>query len=93
MMTCRMRFKFPLSHAFNGGRLAVDDDGAPGQECMVEFGDGSAAIGAFAAAGDAYDLAVPEYRTAKGTIVRARNWKLVRSSDGTWRSRRAPPAS
>lgn len=83
-----MRFSFPHSHAFNRGRVSVEDDGAPGPECTVEFGDGSIVIGTCAAAGEAYALSVPQYRTARGTTIQAKDWRLVRSADGSWRSLR-----
>ena len=34
-----LRFAFTLSHAFPGGRVAVEEDGAEG--CLIEFGDGT----------------------------------------------------
>ena len=84
-----MRFSFPHSHAFNGGRLTIEQDEANGVECEIEFGDGSIVIGQARSAGDAILLAVPEYRTRKGTTVAAHDWKLVRSPEGDWRSMRA----
>ena len=81
-----MRFSFPYSHAFNGGRVVVDDDGSPGPTCMVEFGDGSTVVGAFASEERAIRLSVPAYRTAKGNAVRSRHWQIVQSGDGSWRS-------
>lgn len=35
-----MRFLFPHSHAFQRGRVTVDDDQKTGPGCLVEFGDG-----------------------------------------------------
>lgn len=83
-----MRFAFPHSHAFRRGRVTVDDDGKVGPECLVEFGDGVTVIAQWQADGDAIGLSVPDYRTAKGTLVTARNWRLARSRDGVWRSER-----
>jgi hypothetical protein len=83
-----MRFSFPYSHAFHGGRIGVHDDGQPGPTCTVEFSDGSAVIGQYASEGEDLILSVPEYRTAKGTTVRARTWKIAGSSDGVWRTMR-----
>lgn len=83
-----MRFSFPYSHAFHGGRLGVYDDGAPGPACTVEFSDGSVVVGQYATEGEDLLLSVPDYRTTKGTKVKARKWKLVRSLDGGWRAMR-----
>ena len=84
-----MRFTFPHSHAFPGGRVTVDDDGKAGPECMVEFGDGVTVIAEWSSADGAIRLHVAAYRTAKGTEVAARGWRLVRRDDGVWRSERA----
>lgn len=43
-----MRFVFPHSHAFPGGRVVVDDDAKDGAECLVEFGDGITVIAEWA---------------------------------------------
>jgi hypothetical protein len=83
-----MRFPFPHSHAFRGGRVIVDEDARAGPECLVEFGDGVTVISEWHAVGDAIQLSVPAYRTAKGTQVAARTWRLVRRKDGVWRSER-----
>lgn len=84
-----MRFMFPHSHAFPGGRVVVNDEGTPGSACLVEFSDGATAIAEWRAAGDAIHLSVPAYRTARGTQVAARNWLLVQRRGG-WRSERVP---
>lgn len=84
-----MRFAFPRSHAFPGGRVVVEDDAAPGPDCLVEFGDGVIVMAAWRPAGGGIDLSVPAYRTARGTEVTARNWHLARRRDGAWRSERA----
>ncbi len=83
-----MRFLFPHSHAFRKGRVTVDDDGKAAPDCLVEFGDGVTIIAEWQAAGDAIRLAVPDYRTARGTLVTARTWRLAKGKDGNWRSER-----
>ncbi len=85
-----MRFMFPHSHAFQGGRVVVENDAKPGPECLVEFGDGVTVIAEWRLAGGAIHLSVPAYRTTKGTQVADRNWRLVERKDGVWRSERAP---
>lgn len=86
-----MRFSFPYSHAFNGGRVVVDDDGVPGPMCMVEFGDGSTVTGQYAPADQDIRLSIPAYETAKGNTVRSRDWRVVKTADGSWRSMVAGP--
>ncbi len=85
-----MRFAFPHSHAFRGGRVLVEDDGGEGPGGLVEFGDGVTVIAQWRPAGDAIRLGIPAYRTAKGTEVAAREWILARRKDGTWRSQQEP---
>lgn len=87
-----MRFKFPHSHAFPGGQVVIENDGTTEPECLVEFGDGVTVIAEWRSgtADEALQLSIPVYHTAKGTKVSARNWRLTRHSDGTWRSKRMP---
>jgi len=82
-----MRFSFPHSHAFEGGRVIVDDDDAEGP-CSVEFADGVTVIGSVRKDVDALMLEVPNYRTARNTDVDGRRWRIARGGDGLWRSRR-----
>ena len=82
-----MRFAFTHSHAFPGSRVAVEEDGAEG--CLVEFGDGTTVIGRWRCDGEAIELEIPAYRTARGNPVDARRWRLVRSTGSEWRSRRS----
>ncbi|WP_411033998.1 hypothetical protein [Shinella sp. BYT-45] len=84
-----MRFSFPHSHAFPGGRVTVEDAAAAEGSCVVEFGDGIVLIGEWRPAGTDIELDVPAYRTAKGTKIDARRWRLVQGGDGLWRSQRA----
>lgn len=83
-----MRFTFPNSHAFSGGRMSVEKDEAPEPGCIVEFGDGSTVLASFTRSGDGYSLSIPAYRTARGNTVQPRTWRVVRSADGEWRSMR-----
>lgn len=83
-----MRFLFPHSHAFRRGRVTVDDDGKAAPECLVEFGDGVTVIAEWRKDEADIQLSVPDYRTAKGTLVTARTWRLTRGKDGLWRSER-----
>lgn len=83
-----MRFSFTHSHAFPGGCLTIEDAEATEGMCVVEFGDGVATIGEWHPDGNGINLAIPAYRTAKGTDVDARRWRLIQSQDGSWRSYR-----
>jgi len=83
-----VRFVFPYSHAFQRGRVTVDDDQQTGPGCLVEFGDGVAVVAEWHAAGNVLQLSIPSYRTAKGTQVAARTWRLVQGDDGVLRSER-----
>jgi hypothetical protein len=71
------------------GRVVVEDDGSGRPECLVEFGDGVSVIGQWQRNGEAIDLHVPAYRTARGTQVATRDWRLMVRKDGAWRSERA----
>ena len=83
-----MRFLFPHSHAFRKGRVTVEDDGNAEPDGLVEFGDGVTVIADWHTEGDAILLAIPDYRTARGTLVTARTWRLAKGKDGHWRSER-----
>lgn len=83
-----MHIIFPHSHAYDGGRATIKDDDRDGSTCVVEFGDGVIVFAKFSRGKGDIQLSVPEYRTAKGTIISARLWRLVQRSDGTWRSKR-----
>lgn len=49
---------------------------------VVESGDSSAMIDEWHSDGEEMFLAIPAYRTVKGTDVNARHWRLVWSQDG-----------
>lgn len=83
-----MRFVFPHSHAFRRGRVTLDDDGKAAPECLVEFGDGVTVIAEWRADEDTIRLFIPDYHTARGTLVKARTWRLAQDKDGLWRSER-----
>lgn len=82
-----MRFSFPYSHAFPGGRVSVDADDAEEGACEVAFADGVIVTGTWRREDDALCLDVPAYRTARGNAVAEHRWRLLRSKDG-WRAQR-----
>lgn len=84
-----MRFFFPYSHAFPNGRVTVNDDGKSGPDCLVEFADGVTVIATWRRVKETIELAIPGYRTGKGTRVNARRWRLTQGPDGIWRTRRS----
>jgi len=85
-----MRFFFPHSHAFPGGSVRIENAEATEGKCVVEFGDGVAMIGDWHPDHHTIVLDVPAYRTAMGTEVDARRWRLVQDQQGRWRSKRCP---
>ncbi len=84
-----MRFTFLHSHAFHRGRVSVDEQDRSAPQCLVEFSDGITVIAEWREDGEDMVLTVPSYRTAKGSQVAARTWRLRRGNDGEWRSQRA----
>lgn len=85
-----MRFSFPHSHAFPGAELRIEDAEATEGKCVVEFGDGMVVIGDWHSDHRPIVLDVPAYRTARGTDVDARRWRLVQDQQGRWRSNQCP---
>lgn len=83
-----MRFSFPHSHAFPGGRVSVDDEDEAEGPCEIEFSDGVTVIGNWQRDDDAIRLDVPTYRTARDTEVHARRWRLTCDKAGVWHSHR-----
>ncbi|MGC4252924.1 MAG: hypothetical protein QM605_16055 [Sphingobium sp.] len=82
-----MHIIFTHSHAFPGGRVTVEDEGDAGPGCLVEFGDGVTVMAEWREEGEDMILAIPAYRTAKGTDIEPHRWRLARDKDGVWRSR------
>lgn len=84
-----MRFSFPCSHAFANGRVIIDNSDNIDPDCLVEFADGVTVIAAWRRVKETIELAIPDYRTGKGTRVSARQWRLIQGPDGIWRTRRS----
>ena len=81
-----MRFRFSYSHAFHGARLTIEDDGDAGPTGIVDFGDGTSAIAEYTKLSEMrFRLSIPSYRTARGSVVKARTWLVAKSSDHEWR--------
>ncbi len=84
-----MRFSFPYSHAFHGGRVTVDVSRDQGGPSTIEFGDGTVLIGACRRDGDAFLLSLPAYQTVKGTGIPAKDWRIVQVLADTWKAESA----
>lgn len=83
-----MRFLFPHSHDYRRGPVNVEDDRNAEPDGLVEFGDGVNVIAERHPDGDAIRLVVPRYRTARGTPVTTRTWRLAKGKEGHSRSER-----
>ncbi len=84
-----MRFTFTHSHAFSGGRVAVEDLGDTSPSGLVEFGDGVTILAEWRRDGADILLDVSAYRTAKGTEIGPKRWRLAQDENGRWRTDRA----
>lgn len=70
------------SHLFPGCRGALSEAPGPCGPLMVEFADGSVALGQHRREGEAQVLSLAPYRTARGTDVPARAWAAEETEDG-----------
>lgn len=86
-----MRLTFSHSHVFPGSRVTIEDAAGPEACCLVEFGDGVDVLGEWCSEGADILLGLPPYRTARGTRIEAKRWRLSRGGDGIRRARPAVP--
>lgn len=84
-----MRFTFTHSHAFPGGRVAVQDAGDAAPAGIVEFGDGVTILADWRREGADVLLDIPAYKTAKGTEIGPKRWRLAQGEDRIWRTSQA----
>lgn len=89
-----MRFSIGHTHVYPGCKVRLSD--APGRkrgaDCLIEFSDGVVVPGRYAASTDAIILRVPAHRTAKGTRIVAKSWRLEPDgAGGVWRVRERLP--
>ncbi len=77
--------------AARAGRSGFSREGAlPGKApsrlaagpCTVEFSDGTRAPAALHRAGENWELDVAAYRTARGTAIAGRRWRMRAEGDG-----------
>ncbi len=59
-----------ISGSTDAGDLQTDRD------CLVEFADGTAAMARISNLGEGWQLNVDAYRTAAGTEIRQKSWRL-----------------
>ena len=76
------------THLYPGHRGKVSGaaqiaDLPAGRNCLVEFADGSAAAARISKSGNAWQLDTKPYRTAAGTDIAAKCWRIgLRDKDG-----------
>lgn len=80
-----MRFTFTRSHAYPGAQVLVSDDTEAPPACLVEFGDGVTVLAEWQRVDDQVTLNIPPYRTAAGTEIGARSWKLSANGPASYR--------
>ena len=71
--------RFSHTHIYQGALARADAPLAGRGEtaCLVEFADGVQVRARLTGEGDALCLAVPAYRTARGTRIAARRWRFA----------------
>ncbi len=74
------------THLYPGHRgkisgLAQIADLQTGGDCLVEFSDGTAAPGRISKAGDDWRLDLAAYRTAAGTEIAVKCWRICLQED------------
>ncbi|HLI14271.1 MAG TPA: hypothetical protein VKY65_21965 [Alphaproteobacteria bacterium] len=81
-----MRISFHHSHAYPGCRATIADlprEAGRAATALVEFSDGAISSATWESAGDGeIAIAVDAYRTARGTHVARKQWRL-RRADGS----------
>ena len=80
-----MRFQFSHTHAYPGCRVKIAEEDV-GDEELVEFSDGVIVACRHRREGDAIVLAIPAHRTARGTDIGDKTWKLLpEAKTGGWK--------
>lgn len=74
-----MILRFADSHAYPGCRVTLAEAGG---DTLAEFSDGSTAPAMAERQGAGWDIRIAAYRTARGTAITARNWRLSPAGDG-----------
>ena len=74
---------FTHTHAYPGAKARPHDAQAlAAGPCTVEFSDGVRVPATLHRAGDGWELAIDAHRTARGTAIAGKRWRL--RVDGQW---------
>lgn len=71
-----MRFQLAHTHAYPGCHVTIAEEGL-GDEELAEFSDGVIVACRHRREGDAIVLTIPPHRTARGTDIDEKSWKLL----------------
>lgn len=80
-----MRFHLAHTHAYPGCRLKIAEEGVDGEE-VAEFSDGVIVPCRHWRKGDAIVLTISPHRTARGTDIGEKSWRLLPDeASGDWK--------
>lgn len=80
-----MRFQLSHTHAYPGCRVRIAEEGVYGEE-TAEFSDGVIVPCLHKREGDAIVLTISPHRTARGTDIGEKSWRLLPdSASGDWK--------
>jgi hypothetical protein len=80
-----MKVIVAATHCYVGCQVRTEEDG-DNSRALVEFGDGAIVLGEFEASDGGGLLTVPGYRTARGTRIATKIWRLEPGGGaGSWR--------
>ncbi len=74
---------FTHTHAYPGAKAKLHEAGTlAAGPCTVEFSDGTRVPAALHRAGESWELDVAAYRTARGTAIAGKRWRMRAEGDG-----------
>lgn len=80
-----MRFQLSHTHGYPGCRVKIADNGIDGEE-IAEFSDGVVVPCRHRREGDAIVLTISPHRTARGTNIGQKSWRLLPdAASGDWK--------
>lgn len=80
-----MRFQLSHTHAYPGCRVTIAEEHVAGEE-LAEFSDGVIVACRYRREGDAIVLTIAPHRTARGTDIGEKSWKLLpEATAGNWK--------
>lgn len=82
-----MRFELSHTHAYPGCRVRTEPAEPADREgdAVVELGDGNVLAGRYALDANDVALSIPAHRTARGTPIVAKRWRLRRIGQSEWK--------